>query len=178
MLFRSVEFYDPDRYNAASSLQDNILLGRVAYGIAMANERVREAIREVLAEIGRSSLVYRVGLEFNVGTGGKRLNVVQRQKIGLARALLKRPDLVVVNRALAAMDEESLRTVIEDVRKSTRAGSQRTGLIWVLANNEMAHGFDSVLAFKEGVLVSKGTPRQILGPRPSDEADDPVPITV
>ncbi|MFV2092303.1 MAG: ABC transporter ATP-binding protein, partial [Hyphomicrobiales bacterium] len=174
----AVEFYDPDRYNAASSLQDNILLGRVAYGIAMASERVHKAIREVLAEIGQSSLVYRVGLEFNVGTGGKRLNVVQRQKIGLARALLKRPDLVVVNRALAAMEEDSQRTVIENVRKSARNGSHRIGLVWVLANSKMAHGFDNLLAFKEGVLVSNGTPEKILGPGPADEADDPVHISV
>ena len=177
-LEHAVEFYDPDLYNAASSLQDNILLGRVAYGIAMANEQVRETIQEVLAEIGLRSLVYRVGLEFNVGTGGKRLNVIQRQKIGLARALLKRPDLIVVNRALAAMDDENQRTIIDDVRKSTRQGSDRIGLIWVLANSEMARGFDQVFAFKDAVMVSKGTPAEILGPGPSDTPDDPVPITV
>ncbi len=29
-----IEFFDPERYNAAASLQDNILVGKIAYGEA------------------------------------------------------------------------------------------------------------------------------------------------
>jgi ABC-type taurine transport system ATPase subunit len=47
--------------------------------------------------------VLEVGLDFEVGVGGARLSQAQRQKLGLARALVKRPDMLVVNDATAAL---------------------------------------------------------------------------
>src|SRR3546814_9283870 len=57
----TIEFFDAERYNAAASLQDNILLGKVAHGHAHASARVGELIGEVVdAEIGRASCRERV----------------------------------------------------------------------------------------------------------------------
>ena len=36
--------------------------------------------------------IFDIGLEYNIGSGGKRLTAVQRQKLAVARVLLKRPD--------------------------------------------------------------------------------------
>jgi putative ABC transport system ATP-binding protein len=159
---RAIEFYDPERYNAASILQDNILLGRVAYGIAGAEERVGEAVRNVLAELELTPAVFRVGLEFNVGSGGKRLNVVQRQKIGLARALIRRPDLLIVNRALAALEPATQERIINAVREVASADGHRTAIFWALAGSALAHSFDRVLLFEEGRLTRTGRPEEIL----------------
>src|SRR3546814_2307448 len=52
----SIEFYDPDRYNSAASLQDNILFGRLVYGQAQAAAIVRQAIGEVRSEEHTSQL--------------------------------------------------------------------------------------------------------------------------
>jgi putative ABC transport system ATP-binding protein len=48
--------------------------------------------------------VLSIGLDFDVGSGGKRLTNVQRQKLNLARALLKRADYLIFNRPLVALD--------------------------------------------------------------------------
>jgi len=158
----AIEFYDPERYNAASTLQDNILLGRVAYGIAGAEERIGDAIRNVLAELELTPSVFRVGLEFNVGSGGKRLNVVQRQKIGLARALIRRPDLLVINRALSALEPANLERIIQAMREVTSADGQKTGIYWSLARPSLAYAFDKVVLFEEGRLARQGRPDDVL----------------
>ena len=58
----------------------------------------------MLNELGLRDSVIEVGLEYNVGVGGKRLPATQRQKLGIARALIKRPQLLVVNEAVAVFD--------------------------------------------------------------------------
>jgi putative ABC transport system ATP-binding protein len=87
----AVEFYDFGRYNSAATLQDNILFGRLVYGQAQAEQRIGTLIAEVLDELKLRDSVIEVGLEYNVGVAGKRLPATQRQKLGIARAVIKRP---------------------------------------------------------------------------------------
>lgn len=160
----TIEFYDVDQYNSASSLKDNILFGRVAYGTAEADERVSAAIQDVLEELDLASAIFEVGLQYNVGTGGKRLNQVQRQKIGMARALLKRPDLIVVNRALAALEYVNQLSLVRAIKENLRQDGRRTGLFWVLSRDELATEFEHVLEFDEGRLIRQGDPKPAAKP--------------
>jgi len=47
----AVEFFDPERYNAAAKVEENILFGTIVAGEADARERVEAAIREVLRRV-------------------------------------------------------------------------------------------------------------------------------
>ena len=149
----AIALYRPDAYNATASLQDNILFGRLAYGQARAEEIVGRAVTEVLDQLGLRATVIEVGLDYEVGIGGNRLSAAQRQKIGLGRALLKRPDILIVNDALAVLDGGSqarlLRRVLE--RRKGR------GVIWTLQRPEAAENFDRVLVMDEGRLVEQGS---------------------
>ena len=121
----AVEFYDFERYNSAATLQDNILFGRLVYGQAQAGERIGTLIAEVLDELGLRDSVIEVGLEYNVGVGGKRLPATQRQKLGIARALIKRPQLLVVNEAVAMFDGRTQDRIRDNILASVRGGSRR-----------------------------------------------------
>src|SRR5438067_4746369 len=79
-----IEFFDPARYNAAASLQDNILFGKIAYGEADATVRVPQLLREVLDALSLRSAVIDVGLDYHVGTAGSRLSLAQRQRAAIA----------------------------------------------------------------------------------------------
>jgi len=160
----AVAFYDPNALNAAASLEDNILFGRVAYGIANGGRRVREAIAEVLDELEMRHVVYEAGLAFEVGTGGKRLTTAQRQKVGLARALLKRPDLMISNRGLSALSGQNQAMIVRRVLELAK-GSEilpRFAVYWVLASPALAKEFDRVLVFDEGRIAEDGAPQKLL----------------
>jgi putative ABC transport system ATP-binding protein len=152
-----IEFYDFERYNAAGTLQDNILFGRLVYGQAQADTRVGALIVEVLDQLGLRDAVVEIGLEYNVGVGGKRLPAGQRQKLGIARALIKRPQLLVVNEALAAFDSRTQ----DRIRDNILASSQGRGVVWIANRASQAEPFEEVVVMQGGKVAEQGTPADL-----------------
>ena len=144
-----ISFYDEAAYNAAANLQDNILLGRVSYGVAQAQERVNVLMREVLDQLDVRDLIIEAGLAYNAGAAGKRLTTAQRQKLALARALIKEPDVLIVNGALANLDDQQKTDIVERVLKHRKGRAT----LWILTKDDLARCFDRVLAFDHGRLV-------------------------
>src|SRR5262249_8223596 len=133
-----IEFYDQDRYNAAATLQDNILFGRLVYGQAQAAQKIGRLIGEVLESLGLRAGVAMVGLAFDVGSGGKRLTSAQRQKLGMARARLKQPDVLVFNSVMAGLDAATQDRLLDNVLKARQG---RT-VIWSTNRSDLAAQFD------------------------------------
>jgi putative ABC transport system ATP-binding protein len=151
-LRQAVEFFDPTRYTSAASLQDNILFGKVVSGRANATERIAELLRQVLGELGLRPLVVRVGLDYQVGVAGARLPVAERQKIALARAILKRPVVLILDQALGALDPAAQTTVSRNISEHRKD----TGVVWVLQRADQAARARHVLVLERGRLVEKG----------------------
>jgi hypothetical protein len=63
----TVEFFDAEKYNAAATLQDNILFGKVIYGQAQAQNKVAEMITETLKALNLTEAVMEAGLNYHVG---------------------------------------------------------------------------------------------------------------
>jgi len=148
----AVEFYRPERYNAAASLQDNILFGRLAHGQAGAEETVGAAMHDVLDQLDLGETVLEVGLGYQVGVAGKLLTSTQRQKLALARALLKDPDLLIVNEALTVMDGSTQNRLMEAVLAARRG----RGVVWALSQPALAGSFDRILVMRDGRLIEQG----------------------
>lgn len=149
----SVEFFDAARYNSQATLQDNILFGKVRYGQANAPRDVQGLIEEVVEKVGLRQAIMAVGLDHSVGVAGARLSMVQRQKLGLARALLKNPDLLILNESTSALDGSAQTRIIDAVR-GHRAGR---GLIWALHRPGLARDFEEVIVLEDGRLAARGT---------------------
>ncbi|MCH7887670.1 MAG: ATP-binding cassette domain-containing protein [Proteobacteria bacterium] len=151
-LSSAVEFFAPDRYNAASTLQDNILFGKLAYGKAQAATRIGALISEVISELDLYTAVVAAGLEFQVGISGSRLSDAQRQKLAIARAVLKRPDILVVSEATARLDGATQ----TKVTKNLLTEFEGRGLIWALHRPSLANQFERVLVMRGGKVVEHG----------------------
>jgi ABC-type multidrug transport system fused ATPase/permease subunit len=149
---QQIEFFEPRRYNAAASVQDNILFGKIAYGEADAPIRVPAVLAEVIDALSLRQTVIDVGLDYNVGSGGARLSPAQRQKVAIARAVLKRPDLLILNEATSALDGQSQSRVISGLKEEF-AGR---GIIWVLHRASLARNFDRIIALSNGKLQEQG----------------------
>jgi putative ABC transport system ATP-binding protein len=154
----AVAFFDPERYNAAASLQDNVLFGKVAYGQAQAAPKISALIAEILDELGLRERVIEVGLDSPAGIGGARLSLPQRQKLALARAILKRPDLLVVDEAIGPLDPAEQQAVLESVLTAFDG----RGVVWVLQQNDWAARFDEVLVMRGGRVAAQGRYDQLL----------------
>ncbi len=148
----AVEFFDPERYNGAASLQDNILFGKIVTGQAEAGPRIGALLRQVLDELGLRPLVVRIGLDFEVGSGGARLAGTERQKVAMARAILKRPAVLVLDQAAAVLDPAAQVRVLDGVLACRRGA----GVVWVLQRSDLAERFDHALVMERGRLAEHG----------------------
>jgi putative ABC transport system ATP-binding protein len=148
-----IDFFDPDQYNAAASLQDNILFGKIAQNEADATSRVPAVLGELLDELSLRPTIIDVGLDYNVGTAGSRLSQGQRQRAAIARTVLKRPDIMILNEATTALDSPAQAKVMEGLFKEFEGRS----LVWVLHRAGLARNFDRVLVMSGGKLQEQGS---------------------
>lgn len=152
-----IDFYDPTRYNAAASVQDNLLFGRLVYGQAQAHVKIGKLVSEVIDHLQLRPQVMQVGLDFNVGSGGKKLTTQQRQKVALLRALIKRPRYLVLNNTLALFDHATQHRLLDQMLE------QRRGLCTVLMTDTASLGrtCDDLLVMKDGRVKEKGRREQL-----------------
>ena len=148
----AIEFFDPAKFIGAASLQDNILFGKIVTGQAEGAARIGRLIREIVDELGLRPLVVKIGLDYQVGTGGARLLAADRQKIAIGRAILKRPVVLILDQAAAVLDPTSQNRLLASVLESRKQG----GVYWVLNRVDLAERFGYVLMMEKGRLVERG----------------------
>jgi energy-coupling factor transporter ATP-binding protein EcfA2 len=150
-LAQAIAFFDPTAYNAPASVQDNILFGKIDAARPFAQRKIGALINEVIDELGLRQAIADLGLDFEVGIGGSRLSATQRQKLAIARALLKRPDLLILDRALAALDPTAQPVVLNKVLDAFTGG-----LVCVMNPSEDVGAFDRVIVMENGRIVEQG----------------------
>jgi putative ABC transport system ATP-binding protein len=91
-------------------------------------------------------------LDFEVGVAGARLSATQRQKLGLARSLIKAPDILIINEATAILDTATEKRLIPQIREQMKSRC----LFWVLARTQLAENFDNVIVMERGKIVGNG----------------------
>ena len=77
----------------------------------------------------------------------------QRQKLAVARTLLRRPDLLILNQSLSALEGAAQGKLLGQVIEETKDRS----LIWVLSRTQWARHFERVIVVKGGRIVEQGT---------------------
>ncbi|TAJ29730.1 ABC transporter ATP-binding protein/permease [Bosea sp. (in: a-proteobacteria)] len=102
-----IDFYDPERVMLGASVRDNLMFGRVGYGIADAERRVGEVVHQALARSGLEEALYRLGLATEAGIRGRHLPTRLRHAVPIVQALIKGPRVAVldVTGLLAISDE-------------------------------------------------------------------------
>ncbi len=152
-LKNSVAFFDADAYNAAANIQDNILFGKIAYGYAQASEKIGTLLADVVDEMELKRTIIKVGLNFNVGAGGARLSENQRQKLCIARSIIKKPDLLVLNQAVASFDTRTQQRLVETILSEFEG----RGVVWAIEKPEMGYLFDHIILISGGVITESGS---------------------
>ena len=97
--------------------------------------------------------IIRAGLEFQVGIGGGRLSAAQRQKVALIRAILKKPDLYVLNEATGSLDGSTQTKILNELLSEKNSA----GVIWVLQRASMSQRFNQVYFVRNGRILESGT---------------------
>lgn len=100
-----------------------------------------------------------LGLETVVGERGYRLSGGEKQRVALARMLLKSPRLVVLDEATAHLDAESEAAV---QRALDATMTSRTSLV-IAHRLSTIRNADQILVVADGTIVQRGTHTELLG---------------
>ncbi|WP_102224830.1 ABC transporter ATP-binding protein/permease [Acidimangrovimonas sediminis] len=157
-----IEFYDPERYMDSANLLVNLLFGRLDSRLSKTSFRqARGVLRKLLRDEGLGTRVLMLGLEYHVGSGGRRLSPVQRQKIGLARALVRQSAYFVFNRPVTAMDSRLQSSIMKNVLALLNERDAPPGVLWVLSDHGELDLFDRVVVLESGRLVEDGSTAEV-----------------
>ncbi len=144
-----IDFFSPDRFNALTPIAENIIFGRIVFGRMGAEDQVYRIILEVLQSLDLMSPILEIGLSAPTGLAGALLPVSQRQKLLLARGLLKRPKVLVVNEGLSALDSHEIDLILSGIKQEY----PRLSLFWVDSQARFPTHFDQVAYLQAGKLV-------------------------
>jgi putative ABC transport system ATP-binding protein len=153
----AIEQYDPARFTTSATLLDNVLFGRISHKYTDGSERIRSIIFELLKARGLYENALAIGLGYNVGTGGRRLTSVQRQKLGMARAVMRRSIHYIFNRPLPGLDHRVQQRIVASTLELIRKRDANASVIWVLSSHELVEMFDRILVFDKGKLAADGS---------------------
>lgn len=139
-------------------LFDDTVLNNIAYGRpAASRRRLEQAARAANAH----DFIMRLpqGYATRVGERGSRLSAGQRQRIAIARALLKDPPILILDEATSALDAESEALVQEALDRLVRG---RTTLI-IAHRLATVVGADRIMVLRDGRFLESGTHQELMG---------------
>jgi len=144
-----IDFFSLESYNPSTTIAENIIFGRVVYGRLGAETKVYSLLLEVLQELDLMNPVLEIGLAAPMGLAGSLLPTSQRQKLILARALIKQPRVLVINEGLSALDTKEIRRILEHVKEDY----PQLSLVWVDNQARFKKLFDRAAFLQAGKLV-------------------------
>jgi len=98
------------------------------------------------------------GLDTIVGERGHRLSGGEKQRLAIARLLLKKPSIVIMDEATAHLDSEN-ESLVQSALKVALAG--RTSLVIAHRLSTIAHA-DQILVLENGLIAERGTHDQLI----------------
>lgn len=136
----------------SKTVRDNILFG----SDGATEAELQTAIR--LAAFDTDIEHLENGLDTVVGEQGVMLSGGQKQRLSIARALLKNPEILLLDDSLSAVDAKTEARIIDSVRTSR---AEQTTFIVAHRLSAVAHA-DQILVLQDGRVTERGTHDQLM----------------
>src|ERR1700726_1782003 len=122
-----------------------------------ADTEVEEAAR--LAQIDGFIRLAPKGYETEVGERGLKLSGGEKQRVAIARTILKGPPILLLDEATSALDSHTEKEIQDALDRVSR---NRTTLV-IAHRLSTIVGADEIIVLDQGVIVERGTHHQLLG---------------
>ncbi|MCP9955010.1 ABC transporter ATP-binding protein [Actinomadura madurae] len=169
VLLDGVDLRDVERGGVAATaalvpqqtfLFDDTVRGNVTLGLGMPDERVWEALR--LAQADGFVAALPGGLDTRVGERGATLSGGQRQRLALARALARRPRLLVLDDATSSVDPQVEARILQSLQEA-QSGEAGGATVVVVAYRKATIALaDEVVYMEHGRVIARGAHADLL----------------
>ncbi len=145
-----------DLYETQSIIQQNVFVfnATIRENITMFRVFPEKEIQEAIRLSGLSALIAEKGENYLCGENGSGLSGGEKQRISIARSLLKKSQVLLVDEATAALDAET-------AYKVTSAILGLQGITCIVVTHALDEGllkqYDGILTLKNGKIIEAGT---------------------
>lgn len=148
---KAIGYVPQDVFLFSDTVAANISFGADVYNTDMIHAVAQQA--GILDEIMRLP----DKMQTIVGERGVTLSGGQKQRISIARALLKNPQLLILDDALSAVDTDTAHSILSDIEKMNG-----TGLLLITHRLTGLGDFDLILVMEEGKIIDRGTHESLI----------------
>ncbi len=134
------------------TIAENILLGR--------NIKDYSLLQQLIVELGLLSFYqnFEYGLATIVGEDGRELSGGELQLISLTRALLNKPDILIIDEGLSGIDVEYEKMIFDVLKKY----SAENAVLLITHNLHSIMKTDYVYVLSEGMISQQGRPQELI----------------
>ena len=140
----------------AGTIRDNLLFVNPNATDAECVEVLRQAAALPIIERGGK------GLDTKIGEGGIKISGGERQRLAIARALLRQPELIIFDEATSSLDSITEKAITETIRDLTTDGLRRMTVLVAHRLSTIAHA-QRIHVLAKGRVVETGTHETLLG---------------
>lgn len=134
------------------TIRENLLWGDPDAGDGTLREALRAAQAEEIVQ-GKEG-----GLDFEIEQGGRNLSGGQRQRLTIARALVRKPEILILDDSASALDFATDAAL----RKALRALPERPTVVIVSQRTSSIRHADQIIVLDNGHMVGLGTHEELL----------------
>ncbi|MDT0553893.1 ABC transporter ATP-binding protein [Urechidicola vernalis] len=150
-LRQSIGYVPQDAFLFSDSIENNIKFGAKNAG----KSEIKQAAKD--AYIDHNIVEFTEGYKTLVGERGVTLSGGQKQRVSIARALIKNPEILILDDCLSAVDTETEEIILKNLERITK---NKTTIIISHRISSIKHA-DSILVLDEGKILQKGTHEQL-----------------
>ena len=159
----SIDFEDLRNQIGFVTQDTQLFSGSIRENLSFVNPQATESdLLDVLQKASATNLLARAekGLDTMIGEGGLKLSGGEKQRLSIARALLRKPKLLLFDEATSALDSLTEEEITDTIRDISQEGNQVTILIAHRLSTIM-HA-DRIYVLEKGDVVETGNHEKLL----------------
>ncbi|NLC69235.1 MAG: ATP-binding cassette domain-containing protein, partial [Clostridiaceae bacterium] len=151
VLRENIGYAPQDNFLFSTTIRNNIEFFRPVYG----DKELENAAR--MAVVYEDIMSFPEGFETVVGERGVTLSGGQKQRVSIARALVKNPDIIILDDSLSAVDTKTEEEILKNLEKVMK---NKTGIIISHRVSSVRYA-DNIIFLDEGRIVETGTHEEL-----------------
>ena len=145
---------DENAFAPGLSVLENALFGKISENAGARADEIKRLIADTLVAEGAEPMVTNLVYDFPVTLGGQNLPAAFVEPLSLTRATIKKPDVLILDRALSSYDGRTRAKLYFNLRQSLTD----TTVIYIDEKIDQPEAFDQFIEIRDGRLVTRDAP--------------------